>query len=117
MFGLSQATYINQILTRFSMQDSKKGFLPFRHGITLSKDQCPKKLDEIENMKAVPYASTVEALCMKCFALDLTSALLLALDSGKTYNQVLEKDKRLYVSLPGKQSSTFRVYKLRLPVR
>ena len=38
MLGLSQATYIDQILAHFSMQDSKKGFLPFRHGITLSKD-------------------------------------------------------------------------------
>ena len=62
MLGLSQATYIDQILARFSMQDSKKGFLPFRHGITLSKDQCPKTLDEIEKMKAVPFASTVGSL-------------------------------------------------------
>ena len=44
------------------MQDSKKGFLPFRHGITLPKDQCPKTPDEIEKMKAVPYASTVGSL-------------------------------------------------------
>ena len=44
------------------MQDSKKGFLPFRHGITLSKDQCPKTPDEIENMKAVPYPSAVGSL-------------------------------------------------------
>ncbi|KAM7464831.1 hypothetical protein LguiB_012393 [Lonicera macranthoides] len=62
MLGLSQATYIDTILSRFSMQDSKKGFLPFRHGITLSKDQCPKTPDEIEKMKAVPYASAVGSL-------------------------------------------------------
>ena len=30
MLGLSQATYIDQILARFSMQNSKKGFVPFR---------------------------------------------------------------------------------------
>ena len=62
MLGLSQATYIDQILDCFNMQDSKKGFLPFRHGITLSKDQCPKTPDEIEKMKAVPYASAVGSL-------------------------------------------------------
>ena len=62
MLGLSQATYIDHILARFSMQDSKKGFLPFRHRITLSKDRCPKILDEIEKMKAVPYASAVGSL-------------------------------------------------------
>uniref|UniRef100_A0A3Q7IHX3 Reverse transcriptase Ty1/copia-type domain-containing protein n=1 Tax=Solanum lycopersicum TaxID=4081 RepID=A0A3Q7IHX3_SOLLC len=43
MLGLSQALYIDTILTRFSMHDSKKDFLPLRHGISLSKDQCPKK--------------------------------------------------------------------------
>ncbi|XXG80088.1 hypothetical protein AAC387_Pa09g1030 [Persea americana] len=48
MLGLSQAVYIDAILAHFSMLDSKKGFLPFRHGITLSKDQCPKIADEIE---------------------------------------------------------------------
>ena len=37
MLGISQSTYIDTNLARFSMQDSKKGFLPFRHGITLSK--------------------------------------------------------------------------------
>ena len=30
MLGLSQAFYIDQILARFSMKDSKKGFVPFR---------------------------------------------------------------------------------------
>ena len=30
MLGLSQATYIDHILARFSMQDFKKEFVPFR---------------------------------------------------------------------------------------
>ena len=63
------------IIARFSMQDSKKGFLPFRHGISLTKDQCPKTPVEIENMKTVPYASAVEASCMLYFALHLTLVL------------------------------------------
>ena len=62
MLGLSQATYIDHILVCFSMQDSKKGFLPFRHGITLSKDQCPKTPDEIEKMKTAPNASAEGSL-------------------------------------------------------
>ena len=79
MLGLSQATYIDHILSHFSMQNSKKGFLPFRHGITLSKDQCPKIPDEIEKMKAVPYESEVgrlmyAMLCSRpniCFVVDM----------------------------------------------
>jgi hypothetical protein len=37
LIGLSQDTYIDKILNRFNMHDSKKGFLPMSHGITLSK--------------------------------------------------------------------------------
>ena len=69
MLGLSQAIYIDKILARFSMQDSKKGFLPFRHGISLTKDQCPKTPVEIENMKAVPYASVVGSLMYAMFCI------------------------------------------------
>ena len=73
MLGLSQALYIDTILTRFSMHDSKKGFLPFRHGISLSKDQCPKTGEETESMKRIPYASVVRSLmyAMLCTRLDI----------------------------------------------
>jgi hypothetical protein len=37
LIGLSQDGYIDKILNWFNMQDSKKGFLPMLHGITLSK--------------------------------------------------------------------------------
>jgi hypothetical protein len=37
LIGLSQDTYVDKILKRFNMQDSKKGFLPVSYGITLSK--------------------------------------------------------------------------------
>ena len=63
------------------MQNSKKSFLPFKHGITLSKDRCPKTPNEIENMNAVPYASVVgrlmyAMLCSRhniCFAIDMVN--------------------------------------------
>ena len=35
MLGLSQVGYIDKVLERFSMQNSKKGLLPFRHGVPL----------------------------------------------------------------------------------
>ena len=38
LLALSQASYIDKVLARFSMQDSKKGQLPTRHGIILSKE-------------------------------------------------------------------------------
>ncbi|GAB2268687.1 hypothetical protein Dimus_038729 [Dionaea muscipula] len=81
MLGLSQARYIDVIFAHFSMQDSNKGFLPFRHGISLSKDQCPRMPDEIEEMRAVPYTSAVGSLmyvmlCTRpdiCFAVGMVS--------------------------------------------
>ena len=81
MIGLSQASYIDKILERFSMVNSKKGFLPFRHGVTLSKDQCPKTPEEREAMRRIPYASAIGSLmyamlCMRpdiCFAVGMVS--------------------------------------------
>ena len=48
MLGLSLASYIDEILARYSMQDSKKGFVPSRVGSSLSANQCPKTPTEIE---------------------------------------------------------------------
>ena len=55
------------------MQDFKKGYLPFKHGIFLFKDQCPKKPEEIERMKTVPYVSIIGSLmhAMLCTIIDI----------------------------------------------
>ena len=62
MLGLSQASYIDQILVRFSMQDSKKGLVPFRVRISMSANQRPKTPAEIERMRGILYASAVGSL-------------------------------------------------------
>ena len=36
--ALSQATYIDKVLNRYLMQNSKKGLLPFRNGVHLSTE-------------------------------------------------------------------------------
>ena len=81
MLGLSQASYIDEILARYSMQDSKKGFVSFRVGKSLSSSQRPKTSAEIERMRGIPYASAVGSLmyamlCTRpdiCFAVDMVS--------------------------------------------
>ena len=40
MLGLSQKLYIEKVLKRFNMKNSKRGLLPIRHGINLSKMMC-----------------------------------------------------------------------------
>ena len=46
LLGLSQSTYIDKVLKRFSMDQSKKGLMPMLRGISLSKDMCPKTQEE-----------------------------------------------------------------------
>ena len=36
LIGLSQSTYIDKVLNRFNMNESKRGFIPMSHGVTLS---------------------------------------------------------------------------------
>ena len=62
LIGLSQSAYIDKVLKRFSMQDSKRGYLPMSHGITLNKSQCPNTKDEREWMSKIPYASAIGSI-------------------------------------------------------
>ena len=62
MLDLSPAGYIDKVLERFSMQNSKKGLLPFRHGVPLSDNLRPKTLEEENMMGQVPYAFAVGSL-------------------------------------------------------
>ena len=73
MLGLSQAGYIDKILEQFSVQNSKRGLLPFRHGLPLFDDQRSKTLEEENMMRQIPYASVVGSLmyAMLCIRLDI----------------------------------------------
>ena len=77
ILGLSQSTYIDKVLRRFSMPDSKKGNLPVRHGLKLSKKQCPNTPDERSRMSRIPYASAVGSImyAMICTRPDVSFAL------------------------------------------
>ncbi|GKB64508.1 retrotransposon protein, putative, ty1-copia subclass, partial [Tanacetum coccineum] len=52
--GLSEDTYLDKILKRFRMENSKKGNLPLHYGIKISKDLCPKTDDELDKMSRNP---------------------------------------------------------------
>jgi len=67
ILGLSQVGYINKFLEWFSMQNSKKGLLPSRHGVPLSDDQRPKALKEENMMRQILYASAVGSLMYAMF--------------------------------------------------
>ncbi|WVZ84951.1 hypothetical protein U9M48_031917 [Paspalum notatum var. saurae] len=81
LIRLSQGTYIDKVLKRFNMHDSKKGFLPMSLGTILSKTQCPSTTDEQKRMSEISYASAIGSImyAMICtrpnvsFALSVTS--------------------------------------------
>ena len=77
MIGLSQSLYLEKVLKRFNMLDSKRGLLPFRHGIHLSKTMSPKISEEMAEMAKVPYASAIGSLmyAMLCTRPDIAYAV------------------------------------------
>ncbi|KAM2549652.1 hypothetical protein TB1_013993 [Malus domestica] len=77
LIGLSQSMYIDKVLSRFEMEQSKKGFLPVRHGIHLSKTMEPKTPEEIGHMSRIPYASAIGSLmyAMICTRPDIAYAV------------------------------------------
>ena len=48
ILALSQASYIDKVLEKYGMQDSKKGQQPMRHEIALSKEMFPKTSEEFD---------------------------------------------------------------------
>ncbi|KAJ9556961.1 LOW QUALITY PROTEIN: hypothetical protein OSB04_011575 [Centaurea solstitialis] len=63
LIGLSQSTYIDKVLKKFNMQDSKKEFIPMQH--------------ELERMSRIPYASAIGSImyAMICTRPDVSCAL------------------------------------------
>ena len=59
MLALSEAAYIDKVLTRFSMKNSKKSLMPTCNRIVLSNKQCPMTPQEEEDMRYVPYTSAI----------------------------------------------------------
>ena len=91
--GISQSTYLDKILKKFNMDQSKKGFLPVLQGTRLSTAQCPTMVEDREKMGVIPYASATGSIMydMLCTNPDVSLAVSLV---GK------------YQSNPGKEHWT-----------
>ena len=62
LLGLSQSAYIEKMLKRFSMDQTKRAFIPITHGITLLKSLCPRTKHERTHMSLIPYASAIGSI-------------------------------------------------------
>ena len=80
LLGLSQSTYIDKVLKRFSMDLSKRDNIPMMHGKHLSKSMCQKTQEERDNMSWIPYASAIGSIMysMLFTGLDVSFSLSIA---------------------------------------
>jgi hypothetical protein len=62
VLGLSQKTYIEKVLKKFSMHACSSSPTPIVKGDRFGEHQCPKNQYEIDRMKVVSYASVVGSL-------------------------------------------------------
>ena len=77
---LSQSTYLDKVLKKFKMDQSKKGFLHVLQGVKLSQTQCPTTAEDREKMEVIPYASAIGSImyAMLCTRPDVCLAISLA---------------------------------------
>ncbi|GJY89640.1 retrotransposon protein, putative, ty1-copia subclass [Tanacetum coccineum] len=62
LIGLCQSAYIEKILKRYHMENSKRGSIPMQEKLRLSKSQGASTPAELKRMQNVPYASAVGSI-------------------------------------------------------
>jgi ATP-binding cassette subfamily B (MDR/TAP) protein 1 len=78
---LTQSNYLDKVLKRFRMENSKKGNLPIMKGVSLSVTQCPATEKEKSVMSGIPYASTIGSIMYAMLSTRPDVALALSLMS------------------------------------
>nr|GEU41869.1 hypothetical protein [Tanacetum cinerariifolium] len=73
---LCQSAYIEKILKRYHMENSKRGIIPMQDKLKLSKSQGALTPTELKRMQNVTYASTVGSImyAMRCTRPDVALA-------------------------------------------
>ncbi|GJR91234.1 retrotransposon protein, putative, ty1-copia subclass [Tanacetum coccineum] len=61
LLGLCQSAYMDKILKRYRMDNSKRGYIPMQERLDLNKTQGASTPREVKHMQNVPYASVVGA--------------------------------------------------------
>ncbi|GJY73221.1 retrotransposon protein, putative, ty1-copia subclass [Tanacetum coccineum] len=76
LIGLCQSAYIEKILKRFYMENSKRGMIPMQEKMKFSKSQGASTPAEIQHMQNIPYASVVGSImyAVRCTHLEVVFA-------------------------------------------
>ena len=80
LIGLSQSTYLDNVLKKFKLDKEKKGFLPVLQGVKSSQTQCPTTAVDRDKVKVIPYASAICSImyAMLCTRPDVCLAISIA---------------------------------------
>ncbi|GJR23326.1 retrotransposon protein, putative, ty1-copia subclass [Tanacetum coccineum] len=65
LIGLGQNAYMDKILKRYKMDNSKRGHISMQERLDLNKTQGASTPKEVKRMQNVPYASVWVPLCMQ----------------------------------------------------
>ncbi|GJU43178.1 retrotransposon protein, putative, ty1-copia subclass [Tanacetum coccineum] len=76
LIGLCQSAYIEKILKRFYMENSKRGTIPMQEKLKLSKSQGASTPAEKQRMQNIPYASAIGSImyAVRCTRPDVAFA-------------------------------------------
>ncbi|GJS17702.1 retrotransposon protein, putative, ty1-copia subclass [Tanacetum coccineum] len=76
LIGLSQSAYMDKILKRYRMDNSKRGHIPMQERLDLNKTQGASTPEEVKRMQNVPYASAVGSImyAVRCTRPDVAFA-------------------------------------------
>ncbi|GJS07197.1 retrotransposon protein, putative, ty1-copia subclass, partial [Tanacetum coccineum] len=122
LIGLSQNAYMDKILKRYKMDNSKRGTIPMQERLDLNKSQGAQTPKEVNRMKNVPYASAVGSImyAVRCtrpdvaFAQNLTSRFQqnpgeLHWTAVKNILKYLRNTKDMFLVYGGNPSTELRV--------
>ncbi|KAL0434417.1 UNVERIFIED_CONTAM: hypothetical protein Slati_2776000 [Sesamum latifolium] len=113
MLGIIQTSYVEKVLKRFKMKNTKRGFLPIKYGVKLSKKQSPKTDEELRKIFNIPYASAVGSIqyVVQCIRPDVSFALSVRADKAcageahwnavKTILKYLRRTKYMFLVYDG----------------
>ncbi|GJV72622.1 retrotransposon protein, putative, ty1-copia subclass [Tanacetum coccineum] len=81
LIGLGQNAYIDKILKRYRMDNSKRGHNPIQERLDLNKTQGASTPEEVKCMQNVPYASAMGSImyAVRCTRPDVAFAYVLGL--------------------------------------
>ncbi|GJT28551.1 retrotransposon protein, putative, ty1-copia subclass [Tanacetum coccineum] len=95
LIGLCQSAYIEKILKRFYIENSKRGSIPMQEKIKLSKSQGASTPAEVTRMQNVPYALAVGSIMYATAVKNILKYLCNTKDMFLVYDGDIKRELRV----------------------